>query len=138
MGLLGHPNSFSKMGVKGVINMCYEYPGPKSYYDELGIVQLRLPTVDHFEPSADQLEEAIKFIKHYQKKGEKVYVHCKAGHGRAASVALSWLIHENPTQDPKDLNHLLKQKRKVRGTLFKQKSIVELTNRLRSGKSSTK
>jgi hypothetical protein len=35
--------------------MCYEYEGPKEYYSELGIKQLHLPTVDHFEPTGIQM-----------------------------------------------------------------------------------
>lgn len=96
MGLLGHPSELHKLGVRGVINMCYEYNGPKSYYSDLGIKQLHLPTVDHFEPTVSQMTEAIQFIKEYKKRGEKVYVHCKAGHGRAASIAMCWMMSELP------------------------------------------
>jgi atypical dual specificity phosphatase len=98
---MGHPDKLYKLGVRGVINMCYEYSGPTFQYNRLGMKQLRLPTVDHFEPSASQLQEAMAFIKDYQKKGEKVYVHCKAGHGRAAAVAMCWMITENPEMNPK-------------------------------------
>ena len=31
-----------------------------------------------------------------QAKGEKAFVHCKAGHGRSAAVALCWLMTQNP------------------------------------------
>lgn len=96
MGFMGHPQALSKLGVKGVVNMCYEYNGPKGYYSQVGIQQLHLPTVDHTEPTVECLKDAVEFIKEHKKRGEKVYVHCKAGHGRAASVALSWLIAENP------------------------------------------
>ena len=41
--------------VRGVINMCEEYKGPISKYNELGIEQLYLPTTDHFEPSEEHL-----------------------------------------------------------------------------------
>ena len=101
MGFLGHPKELHKIGVRGVVNMCYEYSGPTSYYEKLGITQLHLPTCDHFEPSVANIKTAIEFIEHHKKRGEKVYVHCKAGHGRAASIALCWLIHENKEKTPK-------------------------------------
>jgi atypical dual specificity phosphatase len=99
--LLNHPQSLKKLGVTGVVNMCYEYDGPLDDYKKLGIEQLHLPTVDHTEPTPETLIDAVAFIKSHQKKGEKVYVHCKAGHGRAASVALCWLINEHPDKSPK-------------------------------------
>jgi atypical dual specificity phosphatase len=95
MGFLGHPDELYKLGVRGVVNMCYEYPGPKASYARLGMKQLYLPTVDHTEPRVEQMKEAVAFIKFHKDKGEKVYVHCKAGHGRAASIALCWMMHEN-------------------------------------------
>ena len=72
MGLLGHPSQLHKLGVRGVINMCYEYNGPKEYYADLGMKQLHLPTVDHFEPSTSQMAEAVRFIQEYKNRGEKV------------------------------------------------------------------
>lgn len=101
MGFLGHPSQLHKLGVRGVINMCYEYNGPKGYYSALGIRQLHLPTVDHFEPTVSQMAEAVRFIQEYKNKGEKVYVHCKAGHGRAASIAMCWMMNELPDVTPK-------------------------------------
>ncbi len=77
--LFNIPNDMAKDGVKGVVNMCYEYGGPQASYDRLKIQQLRLRVVDHFEPSADQLNEAVRFISDYKSRGERVYVHCKAG-----------------------------------------------------------
>ena len=68
------------LGVKGVINMCAEYPGPvmsihreitrnllrvfhtfviflqESSYSRLGLKQLRLPTDDHYEPALADMQ----------------------------------------------------------------------------------
>jgi atypical dual specificity phosphatase len=142
--IFGHPDSLYRQGVRGVINMCYEYEGPKGDYKRLGMKQLYLPTVDHTEPSVEKLQKAVEFIKDYQSRGERVYVHCKAGHGRAASVALSWLINQNKKSTPKvsfariyapnflsiflhlqDLNVLLRSKRFVRTKLHEQKNIAQ-------------
>lgn len=75
--------------------MCCEYSGPVQSYKEIGIKQLRLPSVDHFEPSLEYMQDAVNFIALHKKRNEKVYVHCKAGHGRAASIALCWMIYEH-------------------------------------------
>jgi atypical dual specificity phosphatase len=53
-----------------------------------------------------------------------VYVHCKAGHGRGAAVAYCWLAYQNKNMSPKAINELLSSKRKVRKSLYKQKSIL--------------
>lgn len=122
-GIFQHPKMLLNLGVKGVINLCDEYSGPKSDYLDLGIKQLRLPVVDHFEPNCEQIEEAIKFIKVFKDKGEKVYIHCKAGHGRSAAIAFCWLWNKNPSTNLIELNSYLTSKRHVRKTLYKQKNV---------------
>lgn len=132
MGVLGHPQTLYQMGVRGVINMCYEYPGPKSSYASLGIKQLYLPTVDHFEPSVEQMRDAVAFIKEHQSRGEKVYVHCKAAHGRAASIALCWMADQNQDSSLQELNSLLRSKRKVRSTLYQQPNAIAFSKYLQA------
>ena len=80
-------------GVTGVINMCIEYRGPNAAYQTAGIEQLWLPTVDFTPPTLVDIQRAMDFIdKHHAHEG-KVYVHCKAGRGRSATVALCWLMY---------------------------------------------
>ena len=62
----------------------------------IGIVQLRLPVADHKEPSLEFMKGSIAFINTFRKRGQKVYVHCKGGHGRSAAIVLCWLIYSNP------------------------------------------
>lgn len=80
--LIGHVDDLYKLGVRAVINLCDEYAGPISLYEKKGIKQLYLPTVDHFEPSIEDLEKSVQFINEVTSKGDSVYIHCKAGHGR--------------------------------------------------------
>lgn len=96
LDLLNHPSCMHNMGIRGVLNMCYEYSGPKHSYDKLGIKQLHFSVCDHTEVPVENLVDAVAFIKQYRDRGEKVLVHCKAGHGRGASVALAWMMHEHP------------------------------------------
>jgi len=102
------------LGVKGVLNMQDEYAGPHALYKHLDIVQTRLPTIDQFEPSLDNLKKACAYIEQHQKRGELVYVHCKAGYGRAGTVALAWLAYSRGIHDEGDLEALNKELRKTR------------------------
>ncbi len=79
-------------GVTGVINMCEEYPGPKVRYEQLGIEQLWLPTVDFNHPSEESVVQGAEFIERHAKAGGTVYVHCKAGRARSATVVMWWFV----------------------------------------------
>lgn len=120
--------------IRGVVNLCEEYRGPVGSYSRLGMKQLYLPTVDHFEPSVESLEKAVKFIDRCSKDGKRVYVHCRAGHGRSAAVVFAWLLSKDPDVDRKDLNAQFCMIRDVRSTLWKQPNIIEYHSRLLKGR----
>jgi len=132
--ILDYPRKLKDVyGVGGVINMCREWRGPTRQYKKLGMEELYLPTTDHFEPSEEDLISALFFIKRHENQGKKVYVHCRAGHGRSGAVAYAWLLIEGyPTSldDPKALNADLRKIRKVRPNLWKQSSLRALHARL--------
>jgi atypical dual specificity phosphatase len=123
--------------VEGVINLCEEYRGPDRTYKLLGIRHLHLPTTDHFEPSLIDLKTAVHFIAEHEALGKKVYVHCRAGHGRSAAVVFAWLLAKNPNVDLEQLNQEFCWLRNVRRTLYKQPNILRFHAQLRKGNDGT-
>lgn len=105
------------LGVRGVINMCQEYPGPKSEYQRLGIDQLWLPTVDFNPPTFEDVSRGVDFIKKHASLGEKVYVHCKAGRARSATVVICWLVRHRSMALPEAQSHLLRKRPHVNAKL---------------------
>mmetsp|Transcript_78763 Transcript_78763/g.154025 ORF Transcript_78763/g.154025 Transcript_78763/m.154025 type:complete len:253 (-) Transcript_78763:112-870(-) len=111
---------YSQLGIRGVVNLCDEYGGPTEEYARLGIEELHIPTIDHHEPSLSSLRAAVKFIAKFKEKGQSVYVHCKAGHGRSAAVVFCWLVTQSPGAKPSDIAQSMINKRKVRKNLHLQ------------------
>jgi len=122
----GQPGMLHSLGVRAVVNLTTEYAGPTKQYRQLQLEQLRLPTVDHHEPSLADLVRAVEFIEERRLKGHRVYVHCKAGHGRAAAVALAWLCYsrgQTCSEELAALNRELLSKRHVRPRLHLQPNL---------------
>ena len=133
-GWYGYPEKMSKrFNVRGVVNMCDEYRGPASSYESLGIEHLCLPTVDHYEPSVEYLKEAVSFISKHESQGGRVYVDCRAGHGRSAAAVYAWLLYKEPLADPVELNTKLCAMRNVRKLLWKQPNIKIYREWLKNG-----
>jgi atypical dual specificity phosphatase len=80
------------VGVRAVVNTCEEYCGPLSHYKRLGIQQFYMPTTDFTHPSLQDVTAAVEFVQQHVSRGETVYIHCKAGRARSATVAICWLI----------------------------------------------
>ena len=97
-------------GVRAVVNTCEEYAGPAAAYAIADIEQLRIPTVDFTPPRLEDIERAVAFITEHAARGETVFIHCKAGRGRSATVALCWLIASRG-MTPAEAQALLQEKR---------------------------
>ncbi len=79
-------------GVRAVVNTCEEYKGPHVEYMRLGIEQLQIPTTDFTHPRLQDVQMAVEFVQQHVQRGEIVYIHCKAGRARSATVAICWLM----------------------------------------------
>lgn len=103
----GDAQRLHALGVRAVVNTCAEYAGPESEYRRLGIEQLRIPTVDFTHPKLPDVRRAVDFVEEHVKRGEKVYIHCKAGRARSATVAICWLIRHRGMSPAEAQSHLL-------------------------------
>jgi len=62
-----------------------------------------------------------------------VYVHCRAGHGRSAAAVFAYLLNQDPSADPMQLNAEFCKIRNVRKTLWRQQTIKQFHSWLKSG-----
>ncbi|XP_045472526.1 phosphatidylglycerophosphatase and protein-tyrosine phosphatase 1 isoform X1 [Harmonia axyridis] len=85
--------------VKAVISMNEDYElwfaNDRKRWNELGIDFLQLSTADIFDtPSQQKLNTGVTFINKYidSNNGSTVYVHCKAGRTRSATLVGCYLM----------------------------------------------
>lgn len=53
---------------------------------------LSLPVEDDHQPSLEQLDQAVAFIRQAMDEGRGIYIHCAAGVGRAPTSAAAYLV----------------------------------------------
>lgn len=62
-------------------------------WEKAGVEQLRLSTVDMTGvPTLANLQKGVQFAIKYHSLGQSVYVHCKAGRSRSATMVAAYLI----------------------------------------------
>ena len=115
--------ALSAAGVKAVVNTCDEYAGPVEAYRQAGIEQMRVPTTDFTPPTLEAIQHAVAFMDDHMADGGTVYVHCKAGRGRSATVALCWLVHAKG-MTPEQAQTLLQEKRPHVNRKLDQREVV--------------
>lgn len=69
----------------------FETPVSESDWQQNGIENYHVVTADFNPLSIESITNAVMNIEHHWQRGETVYVHCKAGVGRSATVVAAWL-----------------------------------------------
>ena len=77
-------------------------------WKNVGVEQLRLSTIDMTGvPTLANLQKGVQFALKYQSLGQSVYVHCKAGRSRSATMVAAYLIQvENVFLDRSPLQQI--------------------------------
>ena len=86
-----------KLGITAIINMRMHSIYTLAHYQ--GFEYLHLPTVDNTAPKMEDLIRGAEFAGNEIKKGGKVYIHCRQGHGRGPSMAIAYLLKAGTTFD---------------------------------------
>lgn len=123
----------SKEGVRAVVNTCEEYEGPQSEYEQHNIEQLRIPTTDFTHPELSDVEKAVEFVQQHALRGETVYIHCKAGRARSATVALCWLMKYRGMTMQEGQTQLLQSRPHINPKLTERPVVREFAKTLSSG-----
>eukprot|EP01111_Echinosteliopsis_oligospora_P012353 TRINITY_DN4210_c0_g1_i1.p1 TRINITY_DN4210_c0_g1~~TRINITY_DN4210_c0_g1_i1.p1 ORF type:complete len:240 (+),score=28.38 TRINITY_DN4210_c0_g1_i1:79-720(+) len=123
--------------ITAVVNMCDEFSGPVVKYQQSGIEQLHLPTIDHLEPTIEDIKTAISFIDSKVKQGHNVLIHCRAGRGRSGAIAFCWLLYRHGYDLSVAQQKLRSFRKKVRQRLYMQPTIKKYYEYLQSLPAST-
>ncbi len=83
-------------GVTHVVDLRGEAEDDASMMAALGLHWRRLPIRDHAAPAPGQIEDLRAWLTHERGDGAVVmYLHCHAGLGRAPTVAIALLMHQD-------------------------------------------
>lgn len=78
---------------------------------EEGIPFKQLVASDYGPVAQEKITESLSFIREQRAQGKTVYVHCKAGKGRSATVVMTYLMSMNSNLKPLDALSLVRFKR---------------------------
>ncbi|XP_069115122.1 phosphatidylglycerophosphatase and protein-tyrosine phosphatase 1-like [Argopecten irradians] len=102
--------------VRGLVSLTEDFEMSQFVNSEeewlkFGVKQLRLQTVDYVgTPTQENIHRGVNFILQHRDQRESVYVHCKAGRTRSATVVACYLIKANGWT-PEEAVEFIKTKR---------------------------
>jgi predicted protein tyrosine phosphatase len=94
-------------GVSAVLDLSDAFSEARPF---IGLEYRHLPVLDLTAPTPSQLADAASFINANAADGI-VYVHCKIGYSRSASVVAAWLLHTGRADSVDDAVATLRSKR---------------------------
>lgn len=104
-------------GITRVLNLCQdaEYePGEReavvAAYAARGIVEHRIDLVDYGDVLPGALEEGVRVVVPWLEAGETVYLHCRAGWQRSATVAAGVLAVRHGVEPDEALGRIRRRK----------------------------
>nr|CAG4642145.1 EOG090X0GSS [Eurycercus lamellatus] len=101
-----------QMKVKAVVSLNEDYElryltNQPQEWKELGVENIRFNVIDMFEaPSQEMLVEGVDFINRNISEGSVVYVHCKAGRSRSATLVSCYLMKKHKWTPDQAVSHL--------------------------------
>lgn len=78
--------------------------------------------------STSDLQLALKFMSQITSNGKSIYVHCKAGRSRSASVAVCYLMHQYDFTQEKAINTI----KNIRPRIVIYRALYEMINEWRN------
>jgi protein-tyrosine phosphatase len=82
-------------GINGSVNMRIEYDDVA--HDLALPHHCYLPTDDGLAPTLTQIQTGVAFIRQMITAGNKVYIHCRSGIGRAPTMAVAYFVSQGYT-----------------------------------------
>lgn len=127
----GHMETLIDEGVSAVLSLVedfemkstiYFHPVTKNDWEKNGIRFLQIQVADSYGLQLNEIHQCMDFILDNIKNHRKIYIHCKAGKGRSASVVLCymlWNIYEkNRTLTEDDVIDAYKELKVRRGEIY--------------------
>lgn len=94
-------------GVVAVVDLTAEFSAPRAF---ARIAYLNIALLDLTAPTPEQLDRALAFIDDHARRGI-VYVHCKAGYSRSATVVGAWLMRHGAAGDTRGAIEMIRAAR---------------------------
>lgn len=129
-----HLTELCQMGINTIISLTESFekqrgwawtPVDDSQWLTNGVQVTNVEAVD-FEPlTEDNLAAAVTALREAMRRERRVYVHCKAGRGRSASVVIAYMMLEHGLSFAKAHDHVRLRRPSINVNAYQRAAVIE-------------
>lgn len=88
----------------------------------------RIQAVDYYPVTNDEIREGVQYLTEMVADGQTIYVHCKAGRGRSATIVVAYLMQQEGLSLDDAIAHVKKQRPQINLNAGQRKAIADYFN----------
>ncbi|MBA2367950.1 MAG: dual specificity protein phosphatase family protein [Candidatus Protochlamydia sp.] len=129
----GHLEKIAELGVTGVLSMVEDFeleagwvnvPVTPLDWDKAGINVEHIKAVDFCPLTHAEIERGVAYLAVMLEQGQKVYVHCKAGRGRSATIVVAYLMQYQLLSFDEALSFVKDQRPQINLNSYQRQAII--------------
>ncbi len=130
----GHLDKIVGLGVTHLLSMVEDFeiedgwfnkPVKENDWADLGIFFKQIRVVDCLPLKKEQIDEGIDYLTEILATGNVVYVHCKAGRGRSASIVIAYLMKNQGVSFNEALSFVQRQRPQIKLNKQQRQAILD-------------
>lgn len=129
----GHHNGIRETGVDSILSMVETFEHNSGFWDEpmtleewekMGMRVKHVEAVDFTALEQKHFVEGVAFLEKELSEGRRVYVHCKAGRGRSASIVIAYIMKRDGKSFTEALELVTSQRPQININYYQKVAIL--------------
>lgn len=129
----GHRNKIVSLGVNAILAMVEDFeleegflntPVKHEQWKEVGLDVEHIKAIDFNPLKREEIGAGVAFLYTAYRKGQCVYVHCKAGRGRSATILVAFLMEHEHLSLNDAISRLKDQRPEINLNVYQQRALT--------------
>lgn len=130
----GHLDAIINLGIRHILSMVEDFemedgwfntPVKLKDWNESGIEMKHIQAVDFLPLKRSEIDEGVEYLNNVLKEGHSIYVHCKAGRGRSATIVIVYLMKYHQLSFEEAFSFVKKQRPQINLNTQQRQAILD-------------
>lgn len=135
----GHKHQILSLGVHSILSFVEDFeleegflntPVKHEEWNQAGLYVEHIKAIDFSPLKKEEIKSGVSFLAHSLFRGHSVYVHCKAGRGRSATIVVAFLIESEHLSIDAAIARLKEQRPEINLNAYQRQALIDYYTQL--------